>query len=254
LIHEAKVLNFESDYSPFDPSRFAAYFLALDPEKPGRHWVYLWSNEEEAQQFADELEEQTGITGWRVEKTAAPPSNGPFGPVLIQLARRSDGLVLTLHPLSLAMIRKAYPGAKPNPANAFVKTQTWNDFLRTQGNLSDLVLEEGCRRWPLLRRPVSRLTMAGSVRAGTDQRALRGSSWLHHDSLVPRRQVTIHEQVPSGVGRPGHWMSGMRLSARLRLRRMMEKSRRSRVNTVRMFSRSARCARAASASWRPASS
>ena len=37
-----------------------------------------------------------------------------------------------------------------------------------------------------------------------------------------------------------HWSSGMILSMRLRLRRMIEKSRRSIVKTVRMFSRSAR--------------
>lgn len=45
-----------------------------------------------------------------------------------------------------------------------------------------------------------------------------------------------------------HSTYGMILSARLRLRRMMEKSRRSVVKTVRMFSRSARRAKAASAS------
>ena len=62
-----------------------------DPENPRRRWVYVWNTQEEAQQFADELKEQTGGNDWRVEPTAAPPSNGPFGPVLIQLARRSDG-------------------------------------------------------------------------------------------------------------------------------------------------------------------
>ena len=112
-----------------------------DPENPRRRWVYVWSKEEEARTFADELKEQTGITGWYVEETAAPPSNGPFGPVLIQLARRSDGSVLTLHPLSLAMIREAYPEAKPSTTNIFTDTQTWNDFLKTQGSLSDLIEE-----------------------------------------------------------------------------------------------------------------
>ncbi len=112
-----------------------------DPENPGRRWVYVWNTEEEARLFANELNEQTETTGWRVEETAAPPSNGPFGPVLIQLARRSDGLVLTLHPLSLAMIREAYPDARPSSTNAFINTQTWNDFLKTQGSLSDLIEE-----------------------------------------------------------------------------------------------------------------
>jgi hypothetical protein len=70
-----------------------------DPENSARRWVYFWNTPEEAQQFADELKEETGNNGWRVEPTAALPSNGPFGPVLLQLARRSDGLMLALHPL-----------------------------------------------------------------------------------------------------------------------------------------------------------
>ena len=113
----------------------------VDPENPKRSWVYVWNTPEEAQQFADELKEQTGENGWRVESTAFPPSNGPFGPVLIQLARRSDGLVFALHPLSFAMIREALPNATPGATNTFIDTQTWNDFLKTQGSLNDLVEE-----------------------------------------------------------------------------------------------------------------
>ena len=100
-----------------------------DPENPRRRWVYMWNTPEEAQQFADELKEQTGENDWRVESTAAPPSNGPFGPVLLQLARRSDGLMLALHPLSLAMIREALPDATPGATNTFIDTRTWTDFL-----------------------------------------------------------------------------------------------------------------------------
>jgi hypothetical protein len=110
-----------------------------DPVNPGRRWVYVWNGQEEAQQFADELNEETGDGVWRVEPTAAPASNGPFGPVLIQLARRSDGLVFALHPLSLVMIREAFPGARPSARNAVIDIQTWNDFLKTQGSLGALV-------------------------------------------------------------------------------------------------------------------
>jgi hypothetical protein len=112
-----------------------------DPENPRRQWVYVWNTQEEAQRFADELKEQTGDNGWHVEPTAAPPSNGPFGPVLIQLARRSDGLVFALHPLSRAMIQEAFPASIPGATNAFINSQTWNDFLKKQGILSDLVAE-----------------------------------------------------------------------------------------------------------------
>lgn len=112
-----------------------------DPEDPRRRWVYVWNTQEEAQQFADELKNQTGDCEWRVEATAAPPSNGPFGPVLIQLARRSDGLVLALHPLSQAMIQEAFPGSAPGATDAFINSHTLNDFLATHGDLGQLVEE-----------------------------------------------------------------------------------------------------------------
>jgi hypothetical protein len=112
-----------------------------DPENPTRRWVYVWNTQEEAQQFADELKEQTGDNGWHVKPTAAPPSKGPFGPVLIQLARRSDGLVFALHPLSRAMIQDAFPDLLPGATNAFVNMQTWNDFLRSHGELTNLAAE-----------------------------------------------------------------------------------------------------------------
>ena len=54
--------------------------------------------------------------------TDAPASNGPFGPVLIQLVRRSDGLAWMLHPLSLAMIREAFAGATPAVTSALINT------------------------------------------------------------------------------------------------------------------------------------
>ena len=110
-----------------------------DPQNPRRRWVYVWNTSDEAQQFSDELKEQTGNNGWLVEPTAAPPSNGPFGPVLIQLARRSDGLAFALHPLSRAMIQDTFPSSTPAATNTFINTQTCNDFLKTQGTLNDLV-------------------------------------------------------------------------------------------------------------------
>jgi hypothetical protein len=70
------------------------------------------------------------------------------------------------------------------------------------------------------------------------------------DNRPPPPQEGANEGRRFGV----HCTSGMILSARLRLRRMIEKSRRSVVYTVRMFSRSARWTNAASANWRPTSS
>ena len=110
-----------------------------DPEAPERRWLYVWNNRPEAEKFARDLERQTRGTQWQVVATAAPPSEGPFGPILLQLARRSDGLVISLHPLSLALIRDAFPNAKPAGSNTFVDSQTWSNFLGTQGTLRDLV-------------------------------------------------------------------------------------------------------------------
>ena len=112
-----------------------------DPANPKRRWVYVWSTQEEAQRFAKHLQSETGTGGWHVEQTAAAPTIGPFGPVLFQLVRRSDGLVLALHPLSLALIKEVFPQATPAATNAFIDIQTWNDFLATQGSLNDLVAE-----------------------------------------------------------------------------------------------------------------
>lgn len=110
-----------------------------DPENAKRRWVHVWDTEEEAQRFADELNEQTEAPGWRVMPTAVAPSTGPFGPVLIQLARRSDGLVLALHPLSRALIGEAYTGATPSASNTIIDEPTWTNFLKTRGSLKDLV-------------------------------------------------------------------------------------------------------------------
>jgi hypothetical protein len=161
------------------------------PEDPSRRWVYVWSREEEAQQFAHDLEKQTGSVGWHVVETKAPPSNGPFGSVLIQLARRSDGLLFALHPLSLAMIREAFPKAKPGATSTFVDTPTWTDFLKTRGTLSDLVAEIVP---PLTALRMERLTELGYAVLDADN----DRTWVY----VPPAGVTsdLSSPVPSNDG------------------------------------------------------
>ena len=112
-----------------------------DPENPSRRWVYLCNTQEEAQQFVDELQEDTGQNGWRVEPTTATPSYGPFGPVLLQLSRQSDGLAFALQTLSQAMIEETFPDLTPAATSIFIDMQTWNNFQKKRGNLSDLVKE-----------------------------------------------------------------------------------------------------------------
>jgi hypothetical protein len=112
-----------------------------DPNEPGRRWAYAWDTEEEAEHFADLLREQTGDSSWYVAPTQIPPSIGPFGPILIQLARRSDGLAFSVHPLSRAMIHRAISGARPGATSTFIDLETWHDFRKTHGELKDFVDE-----------------------------------------------------------------------------------------------------------------
>jgi hypothetical protein len=110
-----------------------------DPANPHRRWVCVWNSEDDARRFATELNELPGESAWHVEPTGAAPSEGPFGPVLVQLARRGDGLSFALHPLSRAMIRDGFPHTPPGLTSAFIDAQTWKDFLTTRGDLKNLV-------------------------------------------------------------------------------------------------------------------
>jgi hypothetical protein len=106
-----------------------------------KRWLYVWNSRAEAQAFADELTEQTGDGAWKVIEVSVPPSEGPLGPVVIQLLRQADGLTFALHPLSRAMIRSAFPQAVPATTFATIDTPTWNDFKKTRGGLGELVRE-----------------------------------------------------------------------------------------------------------------
>jgi hypothetical protein len=108
--------------------------------EPGtkNRWLYVWNTKAKAQAFADELKKRTRDPAWQVVPVNAPPSEGPMGPVLIQMARRGDGLIFTLHSLGRAMIRSAFPDAF-GTNTVFIDTQRWDDFRKTQGTLADLV-------------------------------------------------------------------------------------------------------------------
>ncbi len=112
--------------------------------EPGtkRRWLYVWDTQAKAQAFADELKKRTGDPPWEVIRVSSPPSKGPMGPLLIQLARRGDGLIFALHSLSRAMIRSAYPKAF-GVSSVSIDTQEWDEFRKANGNLSDLVQQIG---------------------------------------------------------------------------------------------------------------
>jgi hypothetical protein len=107
----------------------------------GRRWLYVWESREKAQAFADELKKRTRDNAWVVVEVAAPPSEGPMGPIIVQVGRRASGLVFGLHPLSQTMIRSAYPHAKGTASTISINFDTFQDFLTTHGSVEDLANE-----------------------------------------------------------------------------------------------------------------
>jgi hypothetical protein len=104
-----------------------------------RRWLYVWDSRDKAQAFADELKERTDEPAWEVVEVNGPPSEGPLGPIVIQLVRQADGLTFALHPLSRALIRSAFPEALSPTTYATIDTQTWSDYQKTKGGLAALV-------------------------------------------------------------------------------------------------------------------
>ncbi|HEU5119103.1 MAG TPA: hypothetical protein VFT74_21110 [Isosphaeraceae bacterium] len=112
---------------------------APEPET-GRRWLYVWDSQEAAQDFAAELRRRTG-ENWNVIEVNAPPSEGPLGPIIVQVGRRADGLVFGLHPLSRTMIRSAFPTANPSATTVSIRVETLHDFQTTHGSIGDLARE-----------------------------------------------------------------------------------------------------------------
>ena len=100
-----------------------------DPET-GQRWLYVWDTQEKADAFAAELKKRTASKNWVVRSSQARPTQGPVGPILIQLARRADGLSFELHPLSQAMIGSIFPHAIGATNTIFVDARKWSEFLK----------------------------------------------------------------------------------------------------------------------------
>ena len=116
--------------------------LPRAPEPGTRNrWLYVWDSAEKAQAFADELQKRTRDSAWLVVEVAAPPSEGPMGPIIVQVGRRATGLVFGLHPLSRAMIQSAFPDAKGMANTISINFETSQDFLTTHGGIKNLARE-----------------------------------------------------------------------------------------------------------------
>ena len=113
--------------------------LPRAPEpRTGRRWLYVWDSRAKAQVFADELKRRTRDNAWVVVEIGAPPSEGPMGPIIVQVGRRANGLVFGLHPLSRVMIQSAFPDLKGTASTIAINFETVQDFLTTYGSIDSL--------------------------------------------------------------------------------------------------------------------
>ena len=103
-----------------------------------RRWLYVWDTEAKAQSFAKELKKRTRDPAWEVVPVNAPVSEGPLGPMLIQLARRGTEWIFALHTQGRAIIRSAFPNAFEVDAIS-LDAERCVEYLKTHGSLADLV-------------------------------------------------------------------------------------------------------------------
>lgn len=107
--------------------------------EPGtnRRWLYVWSLQADAQAFADELKKRTRDDDWQVLPVDAAPSEGPLGPVEIQVARQSNGWTFALHPFSRQMLQKIFPHSCRIPS-VFIASDNRHDLPLTLESLAHL--------------------------------------------------------------------------------------------------------------------
>jgi hypothetical protein len=105
------------DFSPYVRQlRFEGVDLgrALRTLEPGagRRWLYVWDNREKAETFARKLKKDTGYKAWQILPVEGPVSEGPLGPIEVEIGLRSDGCGFGLHPLSWVMLQALFPDAE----------------------------------------------------------------------------------------------------------------------------------------------
>lgn len=103
----------------------------------GRRWLPVWNTKAEAQAFADELKERTEDSAWEVVRVNGRQSEGPLGPIEIQVARGIDGWAFALHPLSRLMLQQLFPGSCRRDSVSIL-TETRKDFQFTQQDVAEL--------------------------------------------------------------------------------------------------------------------
>jgi hypothetical protein len=116
---------------------FAAYARLLEKHnidltrtprtpEPGTEsrWLYVWDDRAAADAFARELRKATKDKAWLVHAVAEDQvSEGPLGPVEIDVGCQSDGCTYMLHPTSLGLLKKKFPRAR-TVRSVFLGTDT----------------------------------------------------------------------------------------------------------------------------------
>jgi hypothetical protein len=86
--------------------------VPLAPEGAnGKHPLYVWDTEADAQAFADQLRERTEDAAWRVRPVNGPPSLGPLRPLRVEVSRRVESWVFGLDPLTCKALQLRFPGS-----------------------------------------------------------------------------------------------------------------------------------------------
>jgi hypothetical protein len=77
----------------------------------GKHWLYVWPTEDEAQGFAQSMNEHTEAGEWVVRSVETSPSRGPLRPLEIEVGRHGRRWTFALAPWARKALQTQFPGS-----------------------------------------------------------------------------------------------------------------------------------------------
>ncbi len=83
------------------------------------------------------FKKRTRDNAWEVVPVDASPSEGPLGPVEIQVGRQNSGWTFALHPFSRQMLQELFPDSCRVPS-VFIASDNRQNHQTTMGNLAHL--------------------------------------------------------------------------------------------------------------------
>jgi hypothetical protein len=95
--------------------------------KTENRWLYVWKDWDEAETFARELRKRSKDKTWQVQEVPAERvSEGPLGPVQIDVGCQSDGCTYVLSFLARLLLKKRFPHTHMIP-NIFIGKDVRSD-------------------------------------------------------------------------------------------------------------------------------